>query len=175
MKTIFQTGFRPANPFDAGINPFGSIRLGQYDDEGWTSADESGYTWPEEVPYPTYTYQETPYTPPTVYTPAPSEEDEWRSLQQTTTPTTPSQQAKKPSALEEIAKGIVTGGAGAAAAYAKAEAERAKQQGITSKPGMVPTITPGGAVPPSSGVSSTTILVGLGAAVLVTVVALAVA
>lgn len=160
MKTIFQTGFRPANPFAMGINPFGSIRLGQYEDEGWPEEVPDPSTY--EQPAPTYTYEQ----------PVESEEDEWRSLQQYTTPT--STTPKKPSVLEQIAAGIATGGTAAAAAYAKAEAEKAKREGITTKPGMVPTITPGAGAP-SAGISSTTLLVGLGAAALVAIVAVAVA
>lgn len=173
MKTIFQTGFRPANPFEMGFNPFGAFRLGQ-DDEGWTS--ESEYTWPEEVPYPTTTYEQPPFQQPAyTFEPTQSEEDEWRSLQQHTTTSTVKPK-KELSPLEAIAKGVVTGGTAAAEAYVKAEKEKAKAaqtaaRGTTTVPYGTTPIAPGTV----AGIPSTTLLVGIGALALVTIVAVSVA
>jgi cytoskeletal protein RodZ len=160
MKTIFQTGFRPANPFEARFNAFASPRLGQEGDFGWEPT-----VMPTEEP--TYTSQVTP-----------SEMDEWESLQQssrTTTPTSTTTPPKKGelSPLEQIAKGIVAGGAEAATAYAKAEQDKAKAAGLTTKPGMVHTLTPGATG--VGGSTNTTLLVGIGAAALVAIIAVAVA
>lgn len=153
MKTIFQTGFRPANPFESGFNPLGSYRLGQ-DEFDW--GEEPSYTW-EQSPMPSSD-------------PVPSEEDEWRSLQQVaqsnvTTPTTPS-------TLEQIAKGVAAGAAGAAQIYAKSEAEKAKLQTQALKPGTLP-LTPR-VPPPAPAVSSTAVLLGVGALALIGITAAAV-
>lgn len=159
MRTIFQMGFRPANPFEVKLGSFGPYRLGQWEDEGW-----------EPTTMPTETTTST--TPTQSYT-EPSEEQEWQSLQKYTTPTS-TPKKEEPSTLESIAKGLVAGGAGAAAAYTKAEQEKAKQAAAL-KPGTVP---PGGYLPgtvPSTPISSTTFLVGIGALALAGIVIAAVA
>lgn len=164
MKTIFQTGFRPANPFEAGFNHFGSIRLGQYEDEGWTSEAESGYFWPEEVPYPT-TYEQPPYQQPTYTSEEPmlTEDDEFRQLQQHGT--TPTQTTTTPSTAEQIIKGVATGAAAGAKAFNDA------QQQAAARPGA-PTAVPGAAPGTTLGMDTSTLAVaGVGVLALVVLVA----